>query len=72
MQIHRIHSRTDTQGTLHLTIPSLQANEETDVVVIIEESKKPVERTFDFSKLAGRLIWRGDAVAAQRELRDEW
>jgi hypothetical protein len=27
---------------------------------------------YDFSDLAGRLTWRGDAVAVQRALRDEW
>ncbi|MFN4254022.1 MAG: hypothetical protein ACK4Q5_03315 [Saprospiraceae bacterium] len=27
---------------------------------------------FDFSDLAGTLEWRGDAVAQQRILRDEW
>jgi hypothetical protein len=27
---------------------------------------------YDFSDLAGRLTWRGDAVAVQKELRDEW
>ncbi len=27
---------------------------------------------YDFSDLAGKLLWRGDAVATQRQLRDEW
>lgn len=27
---------------------------------------------YDFSDLAGRLIWQEDAVALQRTLRDEW
>lgn len=27
---------------------------------------------YDFSDLAGRLTWRGDAVTVQRTLRDEW
>jgi hypothetical protein len=27
---------------------------------------------YDFSDLAGRLTWRGNAVAVQKELRDEW
>ncbi len=30
------------------------------------------KKTYDFSGLAGRLKWRGDAVKEQRELRDEW
>lgn len=27
---------------------------------------------YDFSDLIGKLSWRGDAVAIQRQLRDEW
>ena len=27
---------------------------------------------YDFSELAGRLIWSGDPVAEQKKLRDEW
>ena len=36
----------------------------------LEENQK--ERTYDFSELAGKLKWKGDAVKAQRDLRDEW
>ena len=32
-------------------------------------SGKPI---FDFSDLAGKLQWKGDAVEEQRRLRDEW
>jgi hypothetical protein len=36
----------------------------------------PVEQSapqkYDFSDIAGRLQWQGDAVAEQRRLRDEW
>ena len=32
-------------------------------------SPKPI---FDFSDLAGKLQWKGDAVEEQRRLRDEW
>jgi hypothetical protein len=27
---------------------------------------------YDFSDIAGKLSWRGDAVAEQRRIRDEW
>ncbi len=27
---------------------------------------------YTFSDIAGKLTWRGDAVAVQREIRDEW
>lgn len=32
----------------------------------------PRRKGSDFSDLAGRLAWRGDAVLAQRRIRDEW
>ncbi len=31
-----------------------------------------VNPSYDFSDLAGKLEWKGDAVAEQRRLRDEW
>lgn len=34
-----------------------------------EVSDKP---NYDFSDLAGKLEWEGDAVKEQRKLRDEW
>jgi hypothetical protein len=30
------------------------------------------KKKYDFSDLAGKLRWSGDAVAEQRRLRDEW
>ena len=49
----------------------------TRVLVVVEEevglemgtSKSPC---YNFARLAGRLQWNGDAVAAQRETRDAW
>lgn len=29
-------------------------------------------RKFDFSDLAGKLEWKGNAIVQQRQLRDEW
>ena len=39
------------------------------VMVPIVEDEKP---KYDFSDLAGKLQWDGDAVKEQRRLRDEW
>lgn len=33
---------------------------------------KPEPPRYDFSDLAGKLEWKGDAVHQQRLLRDEW
>lgn len=46
------------------------------VLVVVEEapaaeSAAPAPR-FNLSDLAGRLKWRGDALAAQRAQRDAW
>ena len=38
-------------------------------VAPVKNGKKP---KYDFSDLAGRLQWQGDAVAEQRKMRDEW
>jgi hypothetical protein len=44
-------------------------------VVITLASSKPTAQPshrYDFSDLVGRLKWRGDAVAEQRAIRNEW
>jgi hypothetical protein len=30
------------------------------------------DKRYDFSDLAGKLTWQGDAAAGQRAIRDEW
>lgn len=47
------------------------------VTVAVEETSElrapqAPKAQYDFRHLAGRLQWQGDAVAAQRELRDAW
>jgi len=44
------------------------------VEVIVRSLDEPVEsqKKYDFSKFVGKLEWKGDAVAEQRKLRDEW
>ncbi|MFM2314933.1 MAG: hypothetical protein RLZZ04_4209 [Cyanobacteriota bacterium] len=45
-----------------------------ELVVIVNPAteKEKKHNNYDFSDLAGKLSWQGDAVAAQRKLRDEW
>jgi len=38
-------------------------------VVLLKNTPPP---KYDFSDLIGKLQWRGDAVAEQRRMRDEW
>jgi hypothetical protein len=32
----------------------------------------PSRGSYDFSDLIGRLVWRGDPLAEQKRIRDEW
>ena len=41
------------------------------IVVPLQEVKKQKQK-YDFSDIVGKLQWKGDAVAEQRRLRDEW
>ena len=47
------------------------------VLVVVEGVQDAASRAsnathYDFNDLAGKLQWRGDAVAAQRGVRDAW
>jgi predicted DNA-binding antitoxin AbrB/MazE fold protein len=37
-----------------------------------EDSAADAGGSYNFSDLAGKLSWNGDAVEAQRRIRDEW
>lgn len=37
-----------------------------------EKTGKKQIKKYDFSDICGTLSWKGDAVAAQRNIRDEW
>ena len=46
---------------------------DTDVeVVIMPLREQRRKKAYDYTNLAGKLQWRGDAVKEQRKLRDEW
>jgi hypothetical protein len=74
MEVLKLTARIDQTGHLNLNIPTQLEAVEVDVVVVLtpvscDENPQP---RYDFSDLAGRLTWQGDAVAIQRTLRDEW
>jgi hypothetical protein len=60
--------------------PSAPLPPETRVLLVWESAPTPAAQDHqaaasggvDIRDLAGRLHWRGDALAAQRELRDAW
>ena len=36
------------------------------------KTSKPLTTKYNFADLCGGLSWKGDAVTAQRSIRDEW
>jgi len=61
--------------TISFTIPAAFRGLDIEVVAFPAQPRKKEARKepmYDFSRWAGRLTWRGDAVAEQRNLRDEW
>jgi hypothetical protein len=74
MKVLKLATVIDASGNLHLNIPTELSAGNVDVVIVLNPSitDTPQKKPYDFSDLAGRLSWQGDAVAMQRMLRDEW
>ena len=72
MQVLKLSCEIDPDGHLRLDLPTQLPEGDVELVVIInpiQGEHKTME--YDFSDLAGKLTWRGDAVDTQRELRNE-
>lgn len=74
VQTLKLKSHVDSDGHLRLDVPTALPTGDVDLVLVIEPILPAVliERGYDFSDLAGRLRWSGDAVAQQHLLRHEW
>jgi hypothetical protein len=74
MKVIKFAAVIDDSGNLRLDIPTELPSGNVDVVVVVNPSTPDTSQTklYDFSDLAGRLIWQGNSVAQIRELRDEW
>ena len=58
---------------LVVDLPMEYKDHKLEVIVLpLDEPGKPAEKKYDFSDLVGKLEWKGDALAEQRKLRDEW
>ena len=71
MRVLRLASEIDPDGHLRLDLPTQLPEGSIELVLVINpiQRERKVEK-YDFSDLAGKLEWRGDAVAVQRSLRD--
>lgn len=52
--------------------PPKNLNRKQVLIVIEDSAAENTAQLYDLTDLLGRLAWRGDAVAAQREQRDAW
>jgi hypothetical protein len=74
MEVLKLTAKTDASGNLRLNLPTQLVAVEVNVVVVLTPalSDQQSASRYDFSTVAGRLTWQGDAIAMQRMLRDEW
>lgn len=70
MTVLNVSAETDHDGTVRLALQTPLKDQRVDVVVVVQPAT--TAPSYDFSDIAGHLQWTGDAVAAQRGLRDEW
>lgn len=68
----KVPGRIESDGHLRLDVQTQLPAGEADVALTIRSSDTAKNHHYEFSDLAGRLAWRGDAVAEQRGIRDEW
>lgn len=58
---------------LVIEIPESYKDKKVEVIVMpLDDGKEQFEKVYDFSDLFGRLEWKGDPLAEQKKLRDEW
>jgi hypothetical protein len=73
IQVHHAEGVVDKRGRLRVDVPTTLEPGPVEVALVYSvEDAHARERQYDFSDLAGRLKWSGDAVEAQRRIRDEW
>ncbi len=74
MQVLTLIGKIESDGHLRLDVPTELPSGEVEITLVINPNlqRTPEHKKYDFSDLAGKLAWQGDAVTTQRSLRDEW
>ncbi|MEP0889010.1 hypothetical protein [Leptolyngbya sp. FACHB-16] len=74
MQTLTLIGQIDTNGHLRLDVPTALPPGEVELVLVINPAAPQTAPSpkYDFSNLAGKLQWQGDAIATQRASRDDW
>jgi len=61
-----------TSNPLTIELPEEYNNRTVEVIILPLDESGESTKKYDFSKFFGKLQWKGDALAEQRKLRDEW
>ena len=73
MEVLKLTTEIDDTGQLKIELPTNLKAGKVDLIVIVNPiPEKDMRNNYNFSNLAGKLSWQGDAVATQRNLRNEW
>jgi len=63
----------NSSNPLTIQLPKEYENTKLEVIVMkLDETQVSAKKNYDFSDLTGQLEWKGDALAEQKKLRDEW
>jgi hypothetical protein len=72
VQVLKTKGEIGADGHLRVDIPVELPAGPIELVMVLGGAGPSNGARYDFSGLAGRLQWKGDAVREQRILRDEW
>ena len=72
MKTIKLVAQSDKEGHLKIDIPTTFANKMIKVQIGMRLMSPKKKKKPDFSDLAGKLKWAGNATDMQRNLRDEW
>jgi hypothetical protein len=62
----------NSTNPLTIELPQDYENKKLEVIVLTIDDSQNTSKKYDFSNLAGKLEWKGDPLAQQKKLRNEW
>ncbi|MFC1616728.1 hypothetical protein ACFL2K_00750 [Candidatus Margulisiibacteriota bacterium] len=77
MRVLKFKKNIDKDGHLRLDLPTeIPKGKMIEVILVLNPIEKLIEgktqKKYDFSDLAGKLNWQGDALKEQKRIRNEW